>query len=542
MSDDQRIERLSAATVERIAAGELITRPARAVGELLDNALDAGAETITVRIAGDGTRRLSVSDDGRGLSAADAERAVEPHTTSKLTTADDLDTVETLGFRGEGLASIVDAARKLELTTNDGGGRATRVVVTTNDGERNVRVEPASRDRGTTVELHGLFADRPARRESLADSTREFGRVSTLVARYALCRPAVAVRLLHDGREVVSTPGAGLTDALLAVYDRETASQTVELDHAGWLTGRLCYPSVTRADRQHVHCAINGRPVTNQSVRAAVTAGYDRLLADDEWPIAVVRLELPGERVDPNVHPAKARVAVADADEIAEAVENAVRDAVQTADLAAAANVATELAAPDPPSDRDARLADATYLGQYRELYLVCETEELLVVDQHAAHERVTFERLQAAVDDESVPNREIDPAAVVSTDPTTAATIKRVGDELRTAGFRFESFGGTSFRVQAVPAPLGRTMAPEAIREVALSDGDGRSELLAELACHPSLRAGETLDDEQARTLLDQLAGCDQPYACPHGRPTVVEIDEATLARGFDRQNTRLE
>ena len=539
-----RIERLDQETVEQIAAGELITRPARVVGELLDNALDAGATRIRVEIAGDGTDEIVVADDGRGLSAADVSRAFRPHTTSKLTDAEDLQTVQTLGFRGEGLASIVDAAREVTVTTRAVDATAGTRVTVGPDGEETTT---ASRDVGTTVAVRGLFADRPARAESLATPAGEFRRISALVARYALCRPEVGLRLTHDGRETLSTPGTGSTAALLAVYDRETASRVTTLDRTDGsirLTADLVHPSITRSDRHHVRCGINGRPVTNDTLRRAVTDGYDRLLAGDEWPIAVVRLQLPPARVDPNVHPAKRRVAVADADRLAETLTTAVRETLRTADLAAADAVETEPL--DPPAEQDARLGEATYLGQYRELYLLCEAEtDLLVVDQHAAHERVTFERLQAALADESVPSRSVDPPATVSTDPTTAATIREVGDQLRAAGFEFEPFGGSDFRVRAVPAPLGRTLDPEALGDTAVEFESSSASLaddgLAELACHPSLRAGDTLEESDARELLEQLAGCRQPYACPHGRPTVVRIEEATLARGFDRPNTRL-
>lgn len=575
-----RIERLAAETVERIAAGEVVTRPARAVGELLDNALDAGAASVRVRVVGDGTERIAVADDGHGMARTDAVRAVEAHTTSKLADADELETVQTLGFRGEGLAAIADAARELELVTNDTpsgdaaddpsdddpvvsnetdrsstdttAGVGTRVTV---QGDGSVSVEPAGRDHGTTVTVRGLFADRPARRESLAQPASEFGRISRLVARYALLYPEVAFRLVHDGNETLATPGTGRTDATLAVYDRETArasesfsaERSLPSGETIQLSGLLVHPTETRATREHVHCSVNGRPIANDRLQQAVAAGYDRLLAGDEEPIAVCDVRVPPASVDPNVHPAKRRVALANAEDVAHAVERVVRDRLRTADLAATEAVTTEVAAVEPTAERDARLAEAVYLGQYRELYLLCEADgDLLVVDQHAAHERVTFERLRAALADETVPSRAIDPPATVSLDPATAATVAETADDLRRLGFSFESFGGRSYRVSAVPAPLGRVAAPESLGETAAvladEDSDPREDLLAEFACHPSLRAGDTLGGEEARQLLDRLAACDQPYACPHGRPTVLRIEEATLARGFERANTRLE
>ncbi|ESP87277.1 DNA mismatch repair endonuclease MutL [Candidatus Halobonum tyrrellensis] len=556
--DGERVGELDPATVERIAAGEVVTRPARVVAELVENALDAGADRVAVEVAGDGTERIRVRDDGRGMSRENAARAVDPHTTSKIRDADDLRASTTLGFRGEALASVAEAAT-LDLTTNADPetGTGTRVVV--ESGEK--RVSDAGRARGTTVEVTDLFADRPAREESLASPAREFGRVSDLLADYALARPEVAFALSHDGRETFSTPGTGTTDALLAVYDRETASRSTAFDHradlgpdAGGTTaevraeGALVYPSVTRSTREHVRVSVNGRPVENEALARAVARGYGTLLPSGREPVAVVRLSLPPAAVDANVHPAKARVALRDADAVAEALETGVADALTTADLRRSGEVAMDLdssLAPVEGGDADSEFADASVIGRFRGLYLLCEADgDLLVVDQHAAHERVNFERLRAALDDEGVPSAEIDPPETVSLDPATAAAVEEHADDLRSLGFGVEPFGGSTYRVTAVPAPLGRVADPDALREtadaLARGDADRRTDLLADLACHPSLKAGDVLSDDDAGRLLDRLGQCERPYACPHGRPTVLSVSEATLASGFERPNTR--
>lgn len=577
-SDEGRIATLPTETVERIAAGEVITRPARVVAELVENALDAAASRVTVRVDGDGTERIVVADDGHGLSAADARRAVRPHTTSKIDAASDLAGVDTLGFRGEALASVVDAAETVRVVTNDGGGAATELTVRGTAGDQTISTAETSRGRGTTVTVEGLFADRPARREGLAAPETEFGRISRLVSRYALVHADVAFELVHDGDPVQSTPGIGRTDALLAVYDRETAAAAVscettasvpgvddtdgvtggeEADGAAGgddadavaVTGRLCSPAVTRSDRRGVHLAVNGRPVTDEALARAVRRGYGRLLPDGREPVAVVCLTVPPTAVDPNVHPAKERVALAASEAVADAVADAVAEALSTAELDRPAETAADLeTALDPvDAETDDTLATARVLGQYRDLYLLCEADEdLLVVDQHAAHERVTFERLRARVADEAVPSRAVDPPATVTLDPGVAAAVEHHADRLRESGFAVRDFGGDTVRVTAVPAPLGRAAAPESLREAAAALARGetptpREDLLAEVACHPSLRAGETVDGETARRLLDRLSECERPYACPHGRPTVLRVDEATLARGFERENTRL-
>ncbi|AZH24166.1 DNA mismatch repair endonuclease MutL [Haloplanus aerogenes] len=548
------MRRLDRETVDRIAAGEVVTRPARVVVELVENALDAGADRIEIEVVGDGTDRIRVVDDGEGMSAEEAALAVERHTTSKLPDGN-LSTVDTLGFRGEALASIADVAN-VTLTTNDGGARGTQVQVT-EDGE--ATVDSAGRGRGTTVEVTDLFHNRPARKESLAAPATEFERISDRVATYALLRPGVAIALDHDGRRVFATPGSGaFVDAALSVYGREVARESTTLDaeasvEVGDRTapvsvrGLLAYPSVTRAGTEHTRIAVNGRPVSVPVLRRAVERGYGSLLPGDRHPVTTLLVSLPPWVVDQNVHPTKETVALRAADTVADAVETAVSDALATADLRRSADVAMDLeAALDPVESEPSLLGDATFVGRFRDLYLLCEADgELLVIDQHAAHERINYERLRAAMESEGVPSATLDPPATLSLSPGEVAAVEAHADALARLGFDCEPFGGGTVRVRAVPAPLGRVADPDTLESTlaALRDGETaerRDELLADLACHPSLKAGDELDDDEATALIERLGACEQPFACPHGRPTVLAIDEAHLARGFERHPNR--
>ncbi|MGB9956683.1 DNA mismatch repair endonuclease MutL [Haloferax prahovense] len=561
------IRRLDPETRSKIAAGEVVARPASVVIELVENALDAGAETVEIEVGGDGTERIRVSDDGRGMAEADAALAVERHTTSKLSAAGDLETVETLGFRGEALPSIAAAAAHLELTTNDGGPRGTRVVVDGGEqatgGEHGKTVSPAGRARGTTVEVTGLFSDRPARKKSLASPKAEFARVSAVVTRYALTRPDVRFVLRHDGRETLTTPGTDrFADALLAVYGRDAASHastfdasrevsaageaaTVEID------GALCHPEVTRSRRDHVHVSVNGRALAEPRLRRAVADGYGTLLPDGREPVGVVRLRLPPAWVDHNVHPAKDEVGFRDADAVAEAVEASVRDALSTADLRRSGEVAMDLDSSLAPVEAASVFDDLRVIGRFRGLYLLCEADdELLVVDQHAAHERINYERLREAVESAGIDAVSVDPPATVSLSPTDAALLDANRDLVEQLGFRVAEFGGGSgsgtYRVETVPAPLGRPFAPDALADVVADvatgdDADPRTALLKDLACHPSIKAGDDLGDDEAARLVERLGSCETPYTCPHGRPTVLAIDEKTFVRGFGRRSGRL-
>ena len=570
-----RVRRLEQATVDRIAAGEVITRPVRVVAELVDNALDAGASRITVAVDGDGTDRIRVADDGHGLSRADARLAVKRHATSKLAPDGDPVGVDSLGFRGEALAAIADAGT-LELTTSDGDGIGTRVVVGPGN-ETDPSVSDAGRGRGTTVVVRDLFASRPARRESLAGTRAEFGRITARVSDYALANPTVAFTLEHDGSQTLSTPGTGVTAALLGVYDRETASQSTTIEarvdtqsHGGQshdhcppsdretdedgsppvtVAGALAYPAITRASNDHIRIAVNGRPVRDDQLVGAVRAGYGRLLPDDREPVAAVTVRVPPARVDPNIHPAKRKVGLRDAPAVAEAVESVVTDALTGADLRRRADVATDLdTALEPVGKADGTspetFADATPIGTFADLYALVESgDELLVLDTHAAHERVNYERLARAFEGEAVPTATLDPPATVSLSADEAAAAATHATTLSRLGFETESFGGGTRRVSTVPTPFGRAAAPESIRDAlgALADGmsprDAREALLADLACHPSLKRGDAIDRSDVDALLDRLGECERPYACPHGRPTVLSVPETTLADAFDRE-----
>lgn len=551
---DAAVRRLSEETVASVAAGEVITRPADVVVELLENALDAGASRVDVAVAGDGTERLRVRDDGQGMSRSDAELAVERHTTSKLREDTELSAVETLGFRGEALPSIATAAT-LEVVTNDGGPRGTRVVAAGGPGADSV--EAVGRGRGTTVTVRDLFGSTPARRESLAASRTEFARVSDVVSGYALIRPDVAVSLTHDDSEVFSTPGTGeFDDALLGVYDREAAARSTAIDATTTASsaeigvrGVLVHPSTTRARQDHVYVAVDGRPVRNARLRRAVVEGYGDLLPDDRAPIAVVSVSLPTAWADHNVHPRKREVRLRDAEAVASAIASTVGDALSTADVRHAESLSTDLdASLEPLEGTDSDFTDVRVLGQFRDLYVLCERgSDLLVVDQHAAHERVNYERLRAAVDGD-VPSVAVDPPERVRLTPAQSAAIEPHRDALAAVGYDVDLFGETSVRVHSVPAPLGRTAAPETVRDAidALRHGetpdDGREDLLKDLACHPSLKAGTELPDDAASELVERLGACENPYACPHGRPTVLTIDEATFVRGFGRRGTRMD
>ena len=540
------IRKLNDETIELIAAGEVVENPASVVKELIENSLDAGASSVGIEVENGGIDRVTVADDGEGMDAEDAKRAFERHATSKITDPDDVGAVDTLGFRGEALPSIARVAR-VEMVTKDEGVGATRVV--TGAGVDGTRTGETGRGQGTTVEVTRLFETTPARREALSSPKREFRRVSRLVTRYALARPGVAFTLEHEGNEVLSTSGSGdPIDALYAVYGRDVASRATRFSHEDGrigVEGALVRPSVTRSATHHVYTSVNGRAVDDETVRDGAVDGYGTLLPKDSYPIAVVSVEVPPGRVDVNVHPAKKKVRFVDEDTVSRVVSAAVRDALTNEDLTRRAEM--ELDAPvDVETTGDSAFEDAEVIGQFRDLYLLCESDDdLLVVDQHAAHERVNYEELRGEFNG-TVPSAELDEAVTVDLSPDEAAVIEERRDALRANGFRVEEFGGGLYRVRGVPAPMGRVGDTELVHEVldrfvAGEEVDLRDEVLKDVACHPSLKAGDEVTREEATELVRALGECEQPFACPHGRPTVLSVNERRIAEGFERGGVRL-
>ena len=540
------IRKLNDETIELIAAGEVVENPASVVKELIENSLDAGASSVGIEVENGGIDRVTVADDGEGMDAEDAKRAFERHATSKITDPDDVGAVDTLGFRGEALPSIARVAR-VKMVTKDEGVGATRVV--TGAGVDGTRTGETGRGQGTTVEVTRLFETTPARREALSSPKREFRRVSRLVTRYALARPGVAFTLEHEGNEVLSTSGSGdPIDALYAVYGRDVASRAMRFSHEDGrigVEGALVRPSVTRSATHHVYTSVNGRAVDDETVRDGAVDGYGTLLPKDSYPIAVVSVEVPPGRVDVNVHPAKKKVRFVDEDTVSRVVSAAVRDALTNEDLTRRAEM--ELDAPvDVETTGDSAFEDAEVIGQFRDLYLLCESDDdLLVVDQHAAHERVNYEELRGEFNG-TVPSAELDEAVTVDLSPDEAAVIEERRDALRANGFRVEEFGGGLYRVRGVPAPMGRVGDTELVHDVldrfvAGEEVDLRDEVLKDVACHPSLKAGDEVTREEATELVRALGECEQPFACPHGRPTVLSVNERRIAEGFERGGVRL-
>lgn len=528
----------------RIAAGEVVSRPLDVVRELIENALDAGATRLEIELCGGGLDLVRVRDNGAGIPADSVALAPTRHATSKLSAGEAGAAlhVTSLGFRGEALWAAAQAGELHLVTRPAAQVGACEVWAQAEE----VRVGRTSAPAGTTVTVRSLFARLPARLRTQATAGAETREMTALVGRYVLHHPERHWRLSVDGEARLTHAPADHRGAVATVYGPLSANRvlTVDLPAEGGagVRGVVSRPELTRARRDRMHFAVNGRPVlAPPELERAVIAAYAELLPAGAAPLCVLDLTVAPEDHDPNIHPAKQVVALADLPGVAERVREAVARALAAHPLVRAAPAL--LAPPEArPAPTASTFPELTLLGVYQELYLLAQGEgDLWVVDAHAAHERSLYERLtralaQAEAHDLAAPE-------LLHLSPEQTARLHERGAELRSWGLTLEDFGAGLARLRTLPAALAALPVPrlhELIVETVLGEGpDPRREVLARLACAPALKAG-MLDLGRGEAVLAALRECEQPWACPHGRPTVLRLSERDLAHAFGRRGVR--
>ncbi|HZQ37760.1 MAG TPA: DNA mismatch repair endonuclease MutL [Dehalococcoidia bacterium] len=571
-----------------IAAGEVIERPASAVKELLENAVDAGATTVQIEIQRGGLDLIRVSDDGCGIAANEIETAFQRHATSKLRDAADLASLTTLGFRGEALPSLIAACAELRCSSR-AEGEAAGCRLLFRDGSL-VERGPAGQPRGTSLTLRGLFANQPARLKFLRSAAAEAAQVAAVVNPFALAYPRLRLSLGVDRRQVLHTTGSGdLREAAARVLGGEVAGQLLTLEGASdganaaiRVSGMVSPPSLTRATRGGIMLFVNRRWVQPRRLAFAVEQAYDTLLTVGRHPIAVLFLDLPAADVDVNVHPTKAEVRFRDERAVFGAVHAAVRRTLLQAapvpqfgsagpELLSHAGAGYEygpviLDAAQPaqaplwqtllrPEDHTShhseraaavdapRLPLLRVVGQTGSTYIVAEGPTgMYLIDQHAAHERVLYERICRERATAAIEQQGLLAPVAVDLSPAQAAAFGGYAALLAAAGFSFEPFGERALLLRSAPALLGDADPARALTRLldALDEGHeppSDDRLLKTLACHGSVRAGKVLTLEEMRALVLQLEECEAPRTCPHGRPTMVHLSAATLEREFKRR-----
>ena len=588
------IRRLPENLVNRIAAGEVVERPAAALKELVENALDAGATRVAVRLAEGGLDCLEVTDDGCGMSASDMALALERHATSKLPD-DAIEQVTTLGFRGEALPSIASVSRFTLESRARGSDQGWRRVV----DHGNVAEEgPAALPPGTRVRVEQLFARIPARRKFLRSARSEYAACLDVVRRLAMARPDVAVTLEHGERKVLALQaGEELAERVTQLVARELKDNAVAIDmerHDMRLTGIAGLPTYNRGVADHQYLFVNGRPVKDRLLVGAVRGAYADMLARDRHAVLALFLELPAEEVDVNVHPAKTEVRFRDAAAVRGFIVSALRGALATGDRRSAqspdaaamgrwmqepalASMFTrdwsapqqriaepqnhwrpaeaavldapqgraEEAAPVPQEARDYPLGIAR--GQIANTYIVAEAADgLVLVDQHAAHERLVLERLRAAGAGEAVtrPQALLMPD-VVELDEPACDRLEEAAEKLAALGLSIERFGPSAMLVRSLPHALAKADPEKLLRDIAddlalngeaLLLGEKLDLVLATMACHGSVRAGRTLSVAEMNALLREMEATPRSGQCNHGRPTWVKLAMNDVEKLFGR------
>ncbi len=567
-----RIRVLPENLANKIAAGEVIERPASIVKELVENSLDAGARLIEVEIEHGGKALIRVSDNGAGMDRADAELAFRRHATSKITGPEDLEGIGSFGFRGEALPSIAAVSRCRLITRSEKDGSGTEVVV---EGGSLKGVQEHPCRRGTIVEVRDLFFNTPARRKFLKADSTELGQVQEVVSRMALGTLGTRFVLKSGEKVLLDLPAAGrLLDRAGALLGPEAQGQLLELDrqNAGVrVSGLLGKPPLTRGNRSQIHLFVNRRWVKSLPLSYALQAGYQGMLMEGRYPVGVLFLDLDLKRVDVNVHPTKQEVRVSQEPEVCSLVRNAVRECLtQAADLApsllktpvssGAARDYTLHAGPTGPEPWGAVMESASetiaikgklritrVLGQIHRTYLAVETEEgFAIVDQHAAHERVVFEALLKSMRTGRAEKQMLFLEELLEVHPRQRELFRQALPLLTKIGFEIEGFGEGTSVVRAYPAVFGEVDPLQVIRTFLEQVEDGKlhtvleenPEALAALcACKKqSVKANDPMEPAATRKLLERLAVCENPFTCPHGRPVLFTQTLSQLEKQFKR------
>lgn len=529
---------------DAIAAGEVVERPASVVKELIENALDAGARRIAIEVRGAGRNLVRVADDGTGIPPDELTLAFQRHATSKLARIGDLEAIATLGFRGEALASIA-AVADVECSSGD-----RRVHLR---GGTLLEEGVAPPLAGTIMEIRDLFANTPARLRFLKSEATEAAACVRSVESYALLHPEVRFTLLLEGREVLETEGDGrLESALAAVYGGAVAAQMLRVESLG-VTGAISQPRLSRGNRDAVLLAVNGRPVASRALAFALEECYRGALERGRYPVAVLDLAVPPERVDVNVHPAKREVRFHSEGAVFTELQRAVLAALQGSEVP---RLTPAAAGESQPAERILRLSEPPApiryeapvrpagagllrpLGQVMDGYLVAEGPEgVVLIDQHAAHERILYNRFRARLEGSPGVSQPLLLPLVVELDAGHVASLDEHRAELASLGFEVEVFGPRAVRILAGPVETPPERLEDGFAEVLAGlAGRNQDDALAGLACHSAVRFGDRLEPAEQRRLIEELETTTPDATCPHGRPTRLVVEWQELKRHFRR------
>ncbi len=560
-----KIAVLADRVADQIAAGEVVERPASIVKELIENALDAGARTIRVAIEDGGKALIRVSDDGEGMSRADAELALARHATSKIRAAEDLIGVSTFGFRGEALPAVASVSRfELETSAEDGSGTRVRVA-----GGKREAVDEAVRQRGTTVTTRALFFNTPARRKFLRAQATETRAIVEVVTTLALSRPDVAFALTSDDRVMLELAAtARRIDRVSALWGRAFADTLVPVSHREGplaVTGLVQRPAQAKPAGRKGYVFVHGRPIRDPFMLRAAESGYRSTIAPGDRPSILLFLDLPGDAVDVNVHPAKLEVRFRDRFFVEHVVEDAVRQALAPLEAAtpiggvgpadggvgnAYGGVGAALDFfPSQAVSPDTRHPTPPSLLQVFDTYVLFQGDSAIaIIDQHSAHERVLYEAAMRQLTGDGAPAQRLLLPLTLEFTPPELDAIERHRQLLQRVGYEVEPFSGRAVIVHTVPNPHPRFDASRCLQELVADLAGDRfggwanrlERFAATFACRAAIKAGQRLDTEEMRELVARLLTATLPAHDVHGRPTIVQLSKDELERRFGRTSSR--
>ncbi len=563
------IKILADGVVSKIAAGEVIERPASVVKELVENALDAKATSISIEVNGGGRKLLRVTDNGSGIPAAELELAFHRHATSKIGNLTDLETSLSLGFRGEALPSIA-AVADVELVSRVGTEMAGSYVKL-RDGviiERGSHGHP----QGTTTKVENLFERVPARLKFLKSLATENSHIASIVSHYALAFPEIRFILSIDGRNTLQTPGNGkLEDSLFQIYGVDVARNMLALEPnteeaevgVPRIEGMLGTPAISRSSRDHLSFFINRRWIKNRMLAWAVEQAYQGFLMTGKHPMAIVNISIPPSEIDVNVHPAKTEIKFHSEQGVFHIIQKAVRRTLTAQNPVprieerraayhsyplpsnshwplAESNTKLGSYGPAPRQTTLSSLPALRVLGQLSASYIIAEGPDgLYLIDQHAAHERILFEQVKDQRSRQNIERQALLHPVPLECTPQQREVLEKRLENLATFGFSVERFGGKTYLVRAIPAFLAEKDWRAVLKDILDSDPrqNSRDEQLAiSIACHSAIKAGQTLDDSEMRAIIRQLEKAAVPGSCPHGRPTMIHLSLKQLGKEFGR------
>ncbi len=558
------IHALSDEVSSAIAAGEVVERPSSIVKELIENSLDAGATRLQVQIKDGGKSLIEVADNGSGIPQSQVELAVKRYSTSKVETLADLQSISTLGFRGEALASIGAVSRMMLSTRAEGEEAGTRLSVS---GGLLGDADKVGIPEGTVVQVKDLFFNVPARRRFLKTDTTERNWISRLVTRYAMAYPDRSFELVIEGRTKLQTTGNGDSLEVLAeIYGLDIAQQMIPVAKASSeginVSGFAGAPFISRSNRREITLIVNGRWIQDVSLGSAVTQAYHTFLMVGRFPIALIFVEAPPEVVDVNVHPAKSEIRFEDPALVFSIVQRAVRatllgqapvQPMPMDSIWSGERSPQTIGSPEPversieaPAQKTMTVPILRSVGQVGATYLVAEGPDgVYLIDQHAAHERVLFDKLMAQVEAELPESQGLLEAETVELTQAEAEVVESNLKVLESLGFSIEPFGAHAFRVRALPASVSN-LSPERALRVVVEDFEEdetplaavkEARLAARICKRAAIKAGQVLSLEEQRQLILDLERSASPRTCPHGRPTMVHLSVAALERQFGRR-----